>query len=101
MATSSASTAAPQEPYVVPDCGCGEAECFGPEPVPWLSWKHCFKIYDFRTALTATQQTTSGLDADVALESPLIGTTRLNPIARLVLRHRHLPREPVSTASHS
>ena len=48
-------------------------------------------IYDFRTALTATQQTTSGLDADVALESPLIGTTRLNPIARLVLRHRKLP----------
>jgi len=48
-------------------------------------------IYDFRPALTATQRTTSGLDADVALESPLIGTTRLNPIARLVLRHRQLP----------
>lgn len=48
-------------------------------------------IYDFRTALTATQPTTSGLDADVALESPLIGTTRLNPIARLVVRHRELP----------
>ena len=48
-------------------------------------------IYDFRTALTATQQTTSGLDADVALESPLIGTPRLNPMARLVLRHRQLP----------
>ena len=48
-------------------------------------------IYDFRPALTATQQTTTGLDADVALESPLIGTSRLNPIARLVLRHRQLP----------
>ena len=48
-------------------------------------------IYDFRTALTATQRITSGLDADVALESPLIGTTRLNPIARLVLRYRQLP----------
>ncbi len=48
-------------------------------------------IYDFRTVLTATQRTTGGLDADVALESPLIGTTRLNPIARLVLRHRQLP----------
>jgi ubiquinone/menaquinone biosynthesis C-methylase UbiE len=48
-------------------------------------------IYDFRTALKATQRTTSGLDADVALESPLIGTSRLNPIARLVLRHRQLP----------
>jgi hypothetical protein len=48
-------------------------------------------IYDFRTALTAAQRTTSGLDADVALESPLIGTIRLNPIARLVLRHRPPP----------
>ena len=48
-------------------------------------------IYDFRPTLTATQRTTSGLDADVSLESPLIGTTRLNPIARLVLRHRQLP----------
>ena len=48
-------------------------------------------IYDFRTALTATQPTTSGLDADVTLESPLIGTTRLNPIARLIVRHRELP----------
>ena len=48
-------------------------------------------IYDFRTALTATQRFSSGLDADVALESPLIGTTRLNPIARLVLGHRQLP----------
>ncbi len=48
-------------------------------------------IYDFRTALAATQPVTSGLDADVALESPLIGTTRLNPIARLVLRKRRLP----------
>jgi ubiquinone/menaquinone biosynthesis C-methylase UbiE len=48
-------------------------------------------IYDFRTALTATQPITSGLDADVALESPLIGTTRLNPIARLLFRRRRLP----------
>ena len=48
-------------------------------------------IYDFRTALTATQPITSGPDADMALESPLIGTTRLNPIARLVLRHRPPP----------
>jgi ubiquinone/menaquinone biosynthesis C-methylase UbiE len=47
-------------------------------------------IYDFRAALTATQPITSGLDAEVALESPLNGTTRLNPIARLVLRHRRL-----------
>ena len=48
-------------------------------------------IYDFRPALTATQRIASGLDADMALETPLIGTTRLNPIGRLVLRHRQLP----------
>ena len=48
-------------------------------------------IYDFRTALSAAQPTTSGLDADVAPESPLVGTTRLNPIARLVVRDRELP----------
>jgi ubiquinone/menaquinone biosynthesis C-methylase UbiE len=47
-------------------------------------------IYDFRTALTAPQRFTSGLDAEVALESPLIGTPRLNPISRLVLRRRQL-----------
>jgi ubiquinone/menaquinone biosynthesis C-methylase UbiE len=48
-------------------------------------------IYDFGPALTATQPITSGLDADTALESPLNGTTRLNPISRLVLRHRQPP----------
>ncbi len=48
-------------------------------------------IYDFRPALTAIQRSASRLDADMALESPLIGTTRLNPISRLVLRHRQLP----------
>lgn len=48
-------------------------------------------IYDLRTALKAPQRITSGLDADVTLESPLIGTTRLNPMSRLVLRRRQLP----------
>ena len=48
-------------------------------------------IYDFRTALAAPQRLSSGLNADVALESPLIGTSRLNPISRLVLRYRQLP----------
>ena len=41
-------TLAAQAPYVVPDCGCGDRECIGPEPVPWLSWKHCFKFFEFR-----------------------------------------------------
>ena len=49
-------------------------------------------IYDFRTALAAPHRLSSGLNADVALESPLIGSTRLNPISRLVLRYRQLPR---------
>jgi thermitase len=39
-----------QPAYVIPDCGCGGKECIGPEPVPWLSWKHCFKFYEFRYA---------------------------------------------------
>ena len=50
MPASSASTSAPQEPYVVPDCGCDLEACIGPDPVPWLPWKHCFKLYEFRTA---------------------------------------------------
>ena len=41
-------TLAAQAPYIVPDCGCGDKECVGPEPVPWLSWKHCFKFFEFR-----------------------------------------------------
>lgn len=40
-----------QDPFVIPDCGCGDKECLGPEPVPWLSWKHCFKFYEFRQAV--------------------------------------------------
>jgi thermitase len=48
----------PQDPYVVPDCGCGGKECFGPEPVPWLSWKHCFPFYEFRYGVIPLDQTT-------------------------------------------
>ena len=40
--------APPQEPYVVPDSGCAVRECVGPEPVPWLPWKHCFRTYELR-----------------------------------------------------
>jgi thermitase len=29
-------------------CDCGGPECMGPEPVPWLSWKHCFHFYELR-----------------------------------------------------
>lgn len=33
-----------------PECDPGEVHegCDGPPPTPWLSWKHCFKIYEFR-----------------------------------------------------
>lgn len=42
------STLAAQDTYMIPDCGCGDKECLGPEPVPWLTWKHCFKFFEFR-----------------------------------------------------
>lgn len=48
MAQKIDATLAAQDPYVIPDCGCGDKECLGPEPVPWLSWKHCFRFYEFR-----------------------------------------------------
>ncbi len=51
MAEKSESTSTPQEPYVVPECECGGRECIGPEPVPWLPWKHCFRIYEFRNGV--------------------------------------------------
>jgi thermitase len=41
-----------QPAYQVPDCSCGD-ECSGPEPVPWLSWKHCFKFFEFRNSVLA------------------------------------------------
>jgi thermitase len=33
-----------------PECDPGHVHtgCSGPPPTPWLSWKHCFKIYEFR-----------------------------------------------------
>lgn len=33
-----------------PECDPGKVHegCDGPPPTPWLSWKHCFKIYEFR-----------------------------------------------------
>jgi hypothetical protein len=33
-----------------PECDPGPLHegCDGPPPTPWLSWKHCFKIYEFR-----------------------------------------------------
>lgn len=67
------STWEPQEQYLVPDCGCGGKECVGPEPVPWLSWQHCFKMYEFRYGV-------------VPLDKQGIAGTRLE---RLLIRIRY------------
>lgn len=56
MAQRPDSPARPQDPYVIPDCGCGDKECIGPDPVPWLSWKHCFKLYELRYGAVAVDK---------------------------------------------
>lgn len=38
-------------------CDCGGPECYGPEPVPWLSWKHCFRMFEFRYGAVPLGQT--------------------------------------------
>jgi ubiquinone/menaquinone biosynthesis C-methylase UbiE len=43
-------------------------------------------IYDFRPALRRHERMTTGLRAEVRLESPLPGGSWVNPIGRLVLR---------------
>ena len=42
-------------------CDCGGPECSGPEPVPWLSWKHCFRMYEFRYGVIPLGNTPGGL----------------------------------------
>ena len=48
MADKIDTSVAAQAAYVIPECGCGDEGCLGPAPVPWLTWKHCFKFYEFR-----------------------------------------------------
>ena len=38
------------QPAPRPECDPGRVHegCDGPPPTPWLSWKHCFYIYEFR-----------------------------------------------------
>ena len=45
-------------------------------------------IYDFRPAIRRAVPATSGLPAEISVETPLPGSSRLNPIGRLVLRHQ-------------
>jgi len=42
-----------------PDCDPGRVHegCDGPPPTPWLSWKHCFKVYEFREYVIRLDQT--------------------------------------------
>ncbi len=44
-------------------------------------------IYDFRPAVSRAARTTPGLPAEISVENPLHGSSRLNPIGRLVLRN--------------
>jgi ubiquinone/menaquinone biosynthesis C-methylase UbiE len=45
-------------------------------------------IYDVRPVIKRAARTTNGLDAAVRVESPVSGTSRFNPIGRLVLNRR-------------
>lgn len=61
-----------------PDAGLREiARVLAPAGRAW--------IYDFRAALRGPARTAAALGVNLTLESPLIGTSRLNPIGRLVL----------------
>jgi ubiquinone/menaquinone biosynthesis C-methylase UbiE len=61
-----------------PDSGLTEiARVLAPAGRAW--------IYDFRAALRGPARTASAPGVNLTLESPLIGTGRLNPIGRLVL----------------
>jgi ubiquinone/menaquinone biosynthesis C-methylase UbiE len=61
-----------------PDAGLREiARVLAPARRAW--------IYDFRAALRGPARTASAPGVHLTLESPLIGTGRLNPIGRLVL----------------
>jgi ubiquinone/menaquinone biosynthesis C-methylase UbiE len=61
-----------------PDAGLREiARVLAPARRAW--------IYDFRAALRGPARTASAPGVNLTLESPLIGTGRLNPIGRLVL----------------
>ena len=46
-----------------PECNPGPLHegCSGPPPTPWLSWKHCFKIYEFREYVVRLEQATAAL----------------------------------------
>jgi thermitase len=53
MSERRASAVVDPPPVLRPVCDPGEVHegCDGPPPTPWLPWKHCFKVYEFREIL--------------------------------------------------
>ena len=52
QATHAPKTDAPQrDPRPQCEADIVETGCEGPPPTPWLSWKHCFRVYEFREIL--------------------------------------------------
>jgi thermitase len=51
------STNEPDREVARPDCDPGPLHegCEGPPPPPWLHWKHCFKLYEFREYVVPRQ----------------------------------------------
>jgi thermitase len=52
-----------------PECDPGPLHegCDGPPPTPWLSWKHCFKIYEFREYDIRLDQTAAAARGGIKL----------------------------------
>ena len=54
-----------------PECDPGPLHqgCSGPPPTPWLSWKHCFKIYEFREYVIRLEQAAATLQAGIKIRA--------------------------------
>ena len=54
-----------------PECDPGPLHqgCSGPPPTPWLSWKHCFKIYEFREYVIRLEQAAATLQGGVKIRA--------------------------------
>jgi thermitase len=54
-----------------PECDAGPLHegCSGPPPTPWLSWKHCFKIYEFREYVIRLEQAAATLQAGIKIRA--------------------------------
>ena len=54
-----------------PECDPGPLHqgCSGPPPTPWLSWKHCFKVYEFREYVIRLEQAAATLQAGIKIRA--------------------------------